>query len=73
MPMLVPNLHDRLGPRILLFCLCIKLMVSTGHGDMGEGGWVPHSPLSSEFQREVVVMVVVGMESNYVAEALPGP
>lgn len=39
-------------------------MVCTVHGGMGEGDWAPHSPLSSEFQREVAVMVVVGMENN---------
>lgn len=40
---------------------------------MREGGWAADSPLSSEFQREVVVMVVVGIEPNYMAEALTGP
>lgn len=43
------------------------------HGEMGEGGWDAHSPLSPEFQREAVVMVVVEMENNYMAEVLPGP
>lgn len=53
--------------------LCIKLIVYTGHGGVGKGGWAAHSHFSSEFQREVAVMVGMGMENNYMAEALPGP
>lgn len=73
MPMLVPNLSDPEYSPSVFMGLCSKLIISTGLGGMREGGWAADSPLSSEFQREVVVMVVVGIETNYMAEALTGP
>ena len=53
--------------------LCIKLIICTGHGGVGKGGWAAHSPFSSEFQREAVLLVGLGMENNCMAEARPGP
>lgn len=58
-PMLVTNLSDPEYSSSVFMGLCSKLIISTSFGGKREGGWAADSPLSSEFQREVVVMVVV--------------